>query len=66
MLNKIKQYLKSKTVNTALIIALLGVLEMNFQYLQEMLGQYYGLSWIVFSMLMVTLRSVTTVPINQK
>lgn len=66
MLNKIRQYLKSKTINTALIIALLGVLELNFQYFQGMLGEYYGATWIVFSMLMVVLRSVTTTSIDNK
>jgi hypothetical protein len=66
MLSKIKQYLKSKTINTALIIAILGVLELNFQYLQGMLGEYYGATWIVFSMLMVVLRSVTTTSIDNK
>jgi hypothetical protein len=66
MLSKIKQYLKSKTINTALIIAILGVLELNFQYLQGMLGEYYGATWIVFSMLMVALRSATTTSIDNK
>jgi hypothetical protein len=66
MLKKIKQYFKSKTINTALIIALLGVLEINFQYLQGMLGEYYGATWIVFSMLMVVLRSVTTTSLDNK
>lgn len=66
MLTKIKKWFKSKTINTALIIALLGVLELNFQYLQAMLGEYYGATWIVFSMLMVVLRSVTTTSLDSK
>ena len=66
MLNKIKQYFKSKTINTALIIAVLGVVELNFQYLQGMLGEYYGAAWIVFSMIMVALRTVTTKPLQDK
>ena len=66
MLNKIKQYFKSKTINTALIIAVLGVVELNFQYLQGMLGEYYGAAWIVFSMIMVALRAVTTKPLQDK
>ena len=66
MLKKIKQYFKSRTINTALIIALLGVLELNFQYLQGLLGEYYGAAWIVFSMLMVVLRSVTTTSLDNK
>lgn len=66
MLAKIKKWLKSKTINTALIIALLGVLELNFQYLQEILGEYYGVTWIVFSMLMMVLRSMTTTSLDSK
>ena len=66
MLNKIKQYFKSKTINTALVIAVLGVVELNFQYLQGMLGEYYGAAWIVFSMIMVALRTVTTKPLQDK
>lgn len=66
MLTKIKKWFKSKTINTALIIALLGVLELNFQYLQGILGEYYGATWIVFSMLMVVLRSVTTTSLDSK
>jgi len=66
MLNKIKQYLKSKTINIALIIAVLGVVELNFQYLQGMLGEYYGAAWIVFSMIMMALRSVTTSSLEDK
>ena len=66
MLNKIKKYFKSKTINTALLIALLGVLELNFQYLQGVLGTYYGAAWIVFSMLMIVLRSFTTTSLDNK
>jgi len=66
MLNKFKKWFKSKTINTALIIALLGVLELNFQYLQGMLGDYYGVTWIVFSMIMVVLRAMTTQSLNDK
>jgi hypothetical protein len=66
MLNKIKQYFKSKTINTALIIAMLGIVELNFQYLQSLLGAYYGAAWIVFSMIMVVLRAVTTSPLEDK
>ena len=66
MLTKIKKWFKSKTINTALLIALLGVLELNFQYLQGMLGEWYGAAWIVFSMIMVVLRAMTTQSLNDK
>ena len=55
MWNKIKQYFKSRTVNVSLVIAMLGVLETNFLFLQP----YYAI-------LMVYLRSITTNSISEK
>lgn len=66
MWNKIKQYFKSRTVNTALIIAMLGVLETNFMFLQPYLGDKYGLIFIPYAIIMVYLRSITTKPIQEK
>lgn len=66
MWNKIKQYFKSRTVNTALIIAMLGVLETNFMFLQPYLGDKYGLIFIPYAIVMVYLRSITTKPIQEK
>ena len=63
---KAKQYLKSRTVNVALIIAMLGVLEVNFPLLQPLLGDNYSLIFIPYAMLMVYLRSITTQPIEEK
>lgn len=66
MLKKIKQYLKSRTVNVALIIAILGVIETNFMFLQPYLGDKYGLVFIPYAVIMVYLRSITTQPISEK
>jgi len=66
MWKKIKQYLKSRTVNVALVIAMLGVLETNFLFLQPYLGDKYGLVFIPYAILMVYLRSITTNSISDK
>lgn len=66
MLNKIKQWWKSRTIKAATIISVLGVVELNFHLLQDMLGEYYGLSFIVLSIIMGLLRGVTTTSINEK
>ena len=57
---------KSRTINTAVVIAILGVLEANFNLLQPLLGEHFSLTWVVFSMIMVALRAVTTQPLSEK
>lgn len=57
---------KSRTFDTAALIAVLGVVETNFGLMQGMLGQWYGLSYIVIAGLVVYLRMVTTGPVGQK
>lgn len=66
MLNKIKQWWKSRTIKTATVIALLGIVESNFHFLQGVLGDKYGLVWIPFAVLMGYLRIITTKPIEEK
>lgn len=55
---------QSKSINTAAVIAILGVVEVNFHMLQDMLGQYYGLSFVVFAVIMAYLRMITTGPVK--
>lgn len=66
MLKKIKQYFKSKTIWAATIISVLGVIESNFHFLQDYLKEYYGVSWVIFSVIMVVLRAVTTQSLDDK
>lgn len=58
-----KSKLKSKTINTAAIIAALGVAEINWHLLQGVLGEWYGVSYIVIGGLVAYLRIVTTEPV---
>lgn len=58
--------LKSKTNLAGLAIAAMGVLETNAPMLREMLGSYYGLTYIAIGIIMVVLREVTTEPVAEK
>ena len=66
MWTKIKQWLKSRTIQSATFLAMMGIVELNFPLLQELLGQYYGVSFIAIALLMGYLRHITTKPINEK
>lgn len=66
MITKLKQWWKSRTIKTATVIALLGIVEVNFHFLQPYLGDNYGLIWIPFAVLMGYLRIITTQPIEEK
>ena len=66
MLEDLKQAWKSRTIRTAIIMAVLGVIELNFQVLNPLLGDYYGAVFLMFSVLMTTLRIATTKPLREK
>ena len=55
-----KSPIKSKTMNTAAIIAMLGVVELNMPLLRENLGEWYGVSYIVIGAVMAFLRWKTS------
>lgn len=56
----------SRTVDAAALIGALGVVETKFQYLQGMLGEYYGVSYVVVAAVMYYLRTITTKPMQGK
>jgi len=58
--------LKSKTNWAALTVGVLGIVEMNAPMLQDMLGQWYGASFIGISVTMFVLRQMTTKPVSEK
>ena len=60
------QMAKSKTVWFSILIMALGIIEVNFSMLQENLGEYYGISFMVISIVMGVLRMVTIKPIADK
>lgn len=65
-MKRIKQYLKSKTINFNLILALVGILELNFHYLKGALGDSYGLAFVVISLIGGYLRHITKDSIEEK
>jgi hypothetical protein len=58
--------LKSKTNLTAIAIAVLGVVETNAPMLRDLLGEWYGLTYVGIGVAMVILREVTKTPVTEK
>ena len=58
--------LKSKTYRLLLAVLLLGVLEINFHLLQQYLGDWYGLSFVVISVVGAVVRELTKTPVGAK
>lgn len=59
-----KSRVKSKTNWTALAITLLGVVEMNYPLLKDLLGDWYGVSFIAVGVAMALLREFTKEPVR--
>lgn len=59
-----KTKLQSKTINAAVLIGIMGIVETNFGLLRESLGDWYGVSYIAIAALMYYLRTVTTGPVK--
>lgn len=55
-----KKPYKSKTLNTAAVIAMLGVVELNMPLLRDNLGEWYGFSYIAIALAMAWLRVKTS------
>ena len=55
-----KKPYKSKTINTSLVIAVLGVAELNMHLVRDSLGEWYGFSYIVIGCVMAFLRFRTS------
>jgi len=66
MKNVIKGATKSKTIYFAMAISVLGPALDNFPELRSFLGDNYGISFVLLSMVMAYLRFVTTKPLDDK
>lgn len=66
MLCKLFKRLKSKTHIWHTLVGLLGILEVNYGLLRDMLGEHYGWSYIVIMAMGYILREVTTKPVSDK
>lgn len=61
------QIFKSKTILFALLLAILGVIEINIKvFSQYMTPELFGWFSISISVIVAVLRVLTTVPLNQK
>jgi len=66
-MSKLKQFLKSKSINFALIMGALGVVESYTGEIKDKLGDTYGLAYaIIFSIGMIYLRSITNISLKDK
>lgn len=59
-----KSRLASKTNWTAVLIAMMGFVEVNAGLLQELLGKWYGMTYIAIGLAMIALREVTKGPVK--
>ncbi|MCO7225916.1 hypothetical protein [Pleionea sp. CnH1-48] len=58
-----KKPLQSKTILVSLLLAALGAIELKFPMLRDLLGQYYGVSYMVIGGVMAYLRKITNKPL---
>jgi hypothetical protein len=66
-MKRLKQWLKSKSINFALFMGALGVVESYTGEIKDKLGDTYGLAYaMVFSIGMVYLRLITSTSIKDK
>jgi hypothetical protein len=57
---------KSKTMVFNILIAVLSIVELNIGLFQAVLGDYYGIIFMLVAIINVILRTVTTKPISEK
>ncbi len=62
----LKQILKSKTMLFNIFVAIMAVVELNMNLLQPMLGDHYGIVFMVIAAVNAILRIVTTTPLKDK
>ena len=59
-----KSQIKSRTNWAGVLVMALGVVETNAPMLRDLLGDWYGLTYIGIGVAMVILRQVTTGPVG--
>lgn len=59
-------WIKSKTLWFNIIVAVLGIIEMNMSLMQPYLGDSYGIIFMVIAVINVILRTVTTTSLKDK
>lgn len=59
-------WIKSKTLWFNIVVAVLGIIEMNMSLMQPYLGDSYGIIFMVIAVINVVLRTVTTTSLKDK
>jgi len=63
----LKSRMRSRTYRVAAFFAVvIAPIEMNMHLLQNVLGEYYGASFIGVAIIMGILREITTTPVTEK
>lgn len=60
------RWIKSKTLWFNLLVAILGIIELNMLVLEPYLGDHYGIVFMVIAIINVILRTVTTTSLKDK
>lgn len=62
----IKKQLKSKTQWFNMMVAAIGIVEVNMHLMRDNLGDNYGFAFIAVSVVAMVLRNLTVEPIDAK
>lgn len=58
---------KSKTLQTAAVIAVLGIVDTQFHLIRDFIpAEYQGLTYVLIAAVMAYLRTITTKPLSDK
>ncbi len=57
---------KSKTMLFNILLGFVGILEVNLGLFQTMLGEYYGIVFVLIAAIGMTLRTITTTSLSDK
>ncbi len=60
------RWIKSKTLWFNLLVAILGIIELNMLVLEPYLGDHYGIVFMAIAIINVILRTVTTTSLKDK
>lgn len=62
----VRQRLKSKTYLLSMLVTLLGVVQQNFPYIKDSIGEHSGLVFMAIGLAIAFLRELTKEPVSAK
>ena len=67
LINKVKQYFKSKTINYGSLLIVFGLLYENFDAVKGVIpSQYTGIAFAIIGGIVIYLRTKTNQPLSEK